>query len=102
MCDSNNMTDKTKVMINEATDLAEEQCNVQLEPVHLAVTLFGEKEIGGRMCAKVSACRALAGAMKSFDPPKKFNSFAARDQPGQPREGPAPHDGEASHSDSGT
>jgi len=59
MCDSNNMTDKTKVTINEATDLAEEACNVQLEPVHVAVTLFGEKEIGGRMCAKVQRPQSL-------------------------------------------
>ena len=53
MTDSNNMTDKTKCAINDATDLAEEESNIQLEPVHIAVVLFGEKEIGGRMCTKV-------------------------------------------------
>jgi len=47
------MTDKTKTVINDATDLAEENCNVQLEPIHIAMILFGDKEIGGRMCAKV-------------------------------------------------
>jgi ATP-dependent Clp protease ATP-binding subunit ClpB len=53
MCDSNNMTDKTKSTINDATDLAEENSNVQLEPVHIATILFGADSIGGRVCKKM-------------------------------------------------
>lgn len=54
MCDSNNMTEKTKACINDATDLAEEACNTQLEPIHLATVLFDENNLGGRVCKKVS------------------------------------------------
>ena len=52
MADANNMTDKTKTTINDATDLAEETGNIQLEPIHIAVTVFDENALGSRMCKK--------------------------------------------------
>jgi len=65
MSDANNMTEKTKVTINDATDLAEENSCVQLEPIHLAIVIFDNNGLGQRVCQKLGTNQVqLLGALR--------------------------------------